>query len=241
MDHYRFYLPDLRQRAGGEIALPDDQAHHARTVLRLGVGAEVVLFDGRGAWCLGKVKGAGKAFLIAPEGFLTEELPPVPALTMASAVPKGERAEWLIEQASQLNVSAVQWLSCERSVVKPGAGKMDKWRRLAIESAKQCGRAHLLQVLEPVTLKALLGGAGRALVWWLEPRGGEKAAEALTQLAADQQVMALVVPEGGWSAEESAFLESQVAGGRVRRVRLTTTVLRIETACAAVAALVMSR
>jgi len=239
MDPYRFYVPDLRRQAGGDIALPEDQAHHARDVLRLEMGREVVVFDGEGAWGLGTVQRVGKGVSVALEG-VQMALPGAPALTMATAVPKGERAEWLVEQASQLNVSAVQWLSCERSVVKPGAGKMDKWRRLAIESAKQCGRTHLLRVVEPVSLEALLLGAGAALVMWLEPRAGGTVREALAQLAVGQQVMALVGPEGGWSPEESTFLESQVATGRVKRVRLTATVLRIETACAAVAALVMS-
>lgn len=165
----------------------------------------------------------------------------MPKLTIATSVPKGERAEWLIEQASQLNVSVVQWLSCDRSVVKPGEGKMEKWRRLAVESAKQCGRTHLLHIVEPISLATLLIGANTATVLWLEPRSGESVSKALAQLSADKQVIALIGPEGGWSPKESSHLEAQVAAGRIKQVRLTTTVLRIETACAALASLVMSQ
>ena len=102
--------------------------------------------------------------------------PPKVTLTIATAVPKGERAEWLVEQASQLNVSIIAWLSADRGVVKPreGGGKMEKWRRLAIESAKQCERTHFLQIREPASLEAIIGAAMETTqrILWLEPREG---------------------------------------------------------------------
>jgi 16S rRNA (uracil1498-N3)-methyltransferase len=249
MDVYRFYVPDLplqaqRQAAVGEITveLPTDQAHHARNVLRLEAGTQVALFDGNGAWTTGKLLQVDKRGVVvrlaAP---LTIDQRPVPALTLATAVPKGERAEWLVEQASQLNVSAVQWLACERGVVKPreGGGKMDKWRRLAVESAKQCGRNHLLEIREPAGLPETLGQLGTTTrLLWLDPGpAGLSVPQALAHGSGD--VVALIGPEGGWSPAERKILEDAAAARRVTRVRLTETVLRIETACAAVAAIIM--
>jgi 16S rRNA (uracil1498-N3)-methyltransferase len=249
MDVYRFYVPDLplqtqRQSAVGEITveLPTDQAHHARNVLRLEARTPVALFDGLGTWTTGKILQIDKhGVVVSLAAPLTLDERPVPALTLATAVPKGERAEWLIEQASQLNVSTVQWLACERGVVKPreGGGKMDKWRRLAVESAKQCGRNHLLEIREPAGLPETLGKlADTTRVLWLDPGpAGLSVPQALANGTGD--VVALIGPEGGWSPTERNILEDVAAARRVTRVRLTQTVLRIETACAAVAAVVM--
>jgi 16S rRNA (uracil1498-N3)-methyltransferase len=253
MDVYRFYVPDLRPQAqldtGAAVELPADQAHHARGVLRLEAGADVVAFDGAGAWAAAKIAHVGKhAVSLKLVGAVTLDPPAAPALTVATAVPKGERAEWLIEQASQLNVTAVQWLACDRGVVKPreGGGKMDKWRRLAIESAKQCGRNHVLEVHEPAGLAETLAGApheatpGGGRVLWLDPGPrGVGVAQALGDWRG--HVVALIGPEGGWSPAERHVLEGAAGAGRLTRVRLTETVLRIETACAAVAAIVMGQ
>ena len=243
MELYRFYVPDLRpQAAEGAIALPPDQGHHAQSVLRLNTGDRVVLFDGAGAWVEAALDRLTKSGVTASlKGEIHVESPAAIQLTLATAVPKGERAEWLVEQASQLNAAAIQWLACDRSVVKPreGGGKIDKWRRLAVESAKQCGRAHLMRIQEMVTLKEVL--AGKEHILWLDPgTEGTTVASALGDMR-DGSVVAQDGPEGGGSDSERGILEAAVRAESVRRVRLTDTVLRIETACAAVAATVMAR
>jgi 16S rRNA (uracil1498-N3)-methyltransferase len=255
MDLYRFFVPDLRRQlpqegqAGGDrtrVPLPDDQGHHARSVLRLAGGEEVVLFDGAGAWAGGTVVAGGpkaRETLVEVTRAVTVDPPPAIRLTLATAVPKGERAEWLVEQASQLNAWRVQWLACDRGVVKPreGGQKLEKWRRLAVESAKQCGRTHVMGVDEPRDLADVVGAAGAAgaRLLWLDPRGKRAAAEAVREMAAGE-VVALIGPEGGWSERETRLLAAAGTGGAGEPVRLTTTVLRIETACAAVAAVVMA-
>jgi 16S rRNA (uracil1498-N3)-methyltransferase len=132
MDDYRFYVPDLLAQVAINsrgVELPDDQSHHARTVLRLTGGERVVAFDGAGGWATGIIygEGGGKprnrgSLRINIEGGVHVDPPPARQLTIVTAVPKGERAEWLIEQASQLNAACVQWIDCDRSVVKPREG-----------------------------------------------------------------------------------------------------------------------
>jgi 16S rRNA (uracil1498-N3)-methyltransferase len=253
MDLYRFYVPNLlaqlEKTAGeGEVQLPDDQGHHARAVLRLEGGEKVVIFDGKGAWVAGEVDVVDRRRPVGVRvaGAVEREVLPRVRLTLATAVPKGERAEWLVEQASQLNVSRLRWLKCDRSVVKPreGGQKLEKWRRLAVESAKQCGRAHVMEVAEPAGLAEVLEAHGNGTVIWLDPRGAQGMGGVLDSAGergdARIDVLALVGPEGGWSEREEAMLTAGADAGRIRRVRLTATVLRIETACAAIAAVVMS-
>jgi 16S rRNA (uracil1498-N3)-methyltransferase len=235
MDDYRFYVPDL---TATELLLPEDQAHHAMRVMRLGSGAMAVVFDGRGGWARGTLHPAGKQMRVVLASEVMRDSGPLRALTLATAVPKGDRAEWLIEQASQLNVTTIQWLDAERSVVRPKetGGKMEKWRRLAIESAKQCGRTHVLSI-EPMRKLAdlLQSSSGVEKRFWLDPR----AAQAMPQMigGVGELIIAFIGPEGGWSGGE---LELAAAQSNLASVRLTDTVLRVETACAAVAAIVAS-
>lgn len=246
MDIYRFFVPDLPAQLArsSTVLLPEDQARHARQVLRLAPGQSIELFDGHGHF--------SHATLLAPAS--NRDLPvraaPVelsaPArvrLTLATAVPKGDRADWLVEQASQLNVAAIQWLDTDRSVVKPreGGQKIEKWRRLAIESAKQCGRNYLMEILEPRSLEAVLQSAPPSeQILWLDPHETPSPAASGEGEPNAADILALVGPEGGWSPRESALLQAAVVAQRARSIQLTPTILRIETACAAIAAIVMS-
>jgi len=160
MDPYRFYLPDLPAKGyyDQEIPFPETEAHHARSVLRLQPDEPILLFNGTGRRASGLLTRVDKkgvwAKLVDPP---TQDPPLSPALVLATALPKGERAEWLVEQASQLGVAALQFLDCQRSVVKPreGGQKIEKWKRLAVESAKQCGRTHLLEIHDALELSRL--------------------------------------------------------------------------------------
>ena len=238
MDRYRFFAASVR---AGVVELPDDQAHHALHVLRLQTGVEVEVFDGKGNWGRGILETTKRAAGVDVKR-VESTPPPADRLTLATAVPKADRAEWLVEQASQLNASAVQWISADRGVVKPreGGGKMEKFQKLAIESAKQCGRNWVLEMGEPRPVAEVVAAAvGRGeTVWWLEPREGVELAGEVSRVRAGglaMRITALIGPEGGWSQQE---MEMLAATAGVIRVRLTPTILRIETACAAVAAVV---
>jgi 16S rRNA (uracil1498-N3)-methyltransferase len=261
MDPYRFYVPDLLAQSaaagGGGIRLPDDQAHHAKTVLRLTPGTPILLFDGNGAVAHATLAdgGGGKKHLpltATITGGITVNPAPAISLTLVTAVPKGDRAEWLVEQASQLNVARIQWIDCDRSVVKPkeGGAKIEKWRRLAIESAKQCHRTHLLHIEEPIPLQTLLAKLStqdsavstKHSLLWLEPRDDNSSKRLADMLAPTPppHITALIGPEGGWSSREFQLLEQAAQQNQLTRIRLTDTILRIETANAALAAIVMS-
>jgi 16S rRNA (uracil1498-N3)-methyltransferase len=245
MDPWRFHLADLREQSGrgSLVTLSGEQSHHAQSVLRLKTGDRLILFDGCGAWVPGRLHASSpKGVTALIEGDLRVDPPAPMQLTLATAVPKGDRAEWLVEQASQLNVAAVQWMDCDRSVVKPreGGNKLEKWRRLAVESAKQCGRTHVMRIHEPAPLTQALSDAADRILWLDPAEKGAGVAAALDGIASGR-IVALIGPEGGWSDAERALLENAARAAKLARVRLTSTVLRIETACAAIAAVVMSR
>jgi 16S rRNA (uracil1498-N3)-methyltransferase len=223
--HYRFHADPIVDGA----PLSDDQAHHAIHVLRLKTGTPVVVFDGRGTVADATLTLTKRAATIQLTGAVQQIPRPPPGLTIATAQPRHDRAGWLVEQVSQLNVDRLIWLDCARSTVRVMAAteKLEKWRRLAIESAKQCHRAWALEIAPAQTLTALLATPGQKL--WLDPR----ATSEPPVIPVGCPITALVGPEGGWTDDEAAMLR---ADRNVIPVRLGGNILRVETACAAIAA-----
>ena len=230
----RVHVPHLTP---GDLALDAAQAHHVRDVLRLEEGAEVEVFDDAGRAARGRLTLSPASVSVRVEQ--VEE--PAPGggairLTVAAAVPKGDRADWMVEKLSELGVAEFVPLAATRSVVLPeGKNKRERWVRIATEAAKQSRRAGVMQVGELRNLAEVLRRAERS--WHLatesaaEPVFITRAAASLTMGA---RLFAFVGPEGGWTAEELA----QFAAAGSTAVRLTETILRVETAAVAVAAVV---
>jgi 16S rRNA (uracil1498-N3)-methyltransferase len=216
----------------GRVVLDSDESHHARNVLRLQPGDTVELFDRAG-----RVAAAHVSELM-PE--LTCEVTEVRAaqtgllVHVASAVPKGDRADWMVEKLSELGVASWTPLRTARSVVHPeGKSKLERWNRIAIESAKQSRRAGLMEIRELCAVERLR--FDRAAV--LSTRDGAVPIARFRSHVdgTDARLTLLIGPEGGWTDEE---LDALAARG-VREASLTDTVLRIETAAVVSAAVVL--
>lgn len=224
----RFYLPDLPR--SGTATLPGDEAHHLSRVRRLAEGARVELFDGLGGSCRGQVIQVGKHEVeLRLDDFATEP-PTTPALTLATAVPKGERFDWLVEKATELGVARLVPLVTERSVVDPRTAKLDRLRRLIVEACKQCGRSRLMALDEPTPLGHYLAAERAERRWLAHPGEGAFRSGELTPCAV------AVGPEGGFTPREVD--EARAAGWRT--AGLGTTLLRIETAGIVAATLLLA-
>jgi 16S rRNA (uracil1498-N3)-methyltransferase len=240
---HRFYCDNLPRISESDGFLSDEppilatlgelETHHARRVLRLELRQEVELFDGRGGVGRGLLESwsPGQVRLTR----LRQVPAPTPALEMAVAIPKGPRAEEMVNQLSQVGVDRLIPLQTRRGVVDPRPQKLDKFARVAIESAKQSGRAHLMSVAPRATLGEVLAGAYD--LRFIAAPGRPPCEKAGPKLEAARRVLILVGPEGGWTEEE---LEAARAAGCLPWV-LGPNILRIETAAVAAAAIVMSR
>lgn len=225
----RLLVPNLHP---GPLPLPLDQAHHARDVLRLTQGEEVELFTADGKSALARLTTVNHEIVVAT---VEEVLTPAASsqLTIASAIPKGDRADWMIEKLSELGVARFIPLQTERSVVHPeGKGKLDRWKRIAEESAKQCRRTGVMQISPLITLNKFLAAL---------PTGGVAAylstAPGITSLPrwlGPENPCLLIGPEGDWSPGEIATFEAK----RLTPLTLGATILRVETAAIAAAAVV---
>lgn len=227
----RFHLERL---SPGVHRLDTMQSRHLRDVLRMEVGEKVEVFDDAG-----HVATATIASLRPETAVHIVHLQTVHGdttnLTIASAVPKGPRADWLVEKLSELGVAAFIPLRTARSVVLPESGKLTRWRRIAGESAKQCRRNGTMNIDELTDLAELLKNVPTDVQGWCLSTV-EGSAAALDQWPRSGPIVAAIGPEGGWTDDELKTFSDH----GFTSVSLTRTILRIETAAIAVASLVMS-
>jgi len=155
----RFFCESLQP---GRVCLSDDEAHHARNVVRVRVGDGVRLFDGRGMEATARIEAVRRE---AVELFVERVEPadertrPIP-VTLAVAMPKGARQDVLIEKCTELGTQAIWPILTRRSVVRPGPGRPHHWRHVSIAAAKQSRRAYLPQIIEPIPFNDLLHRIG---------------------------------------------------------------------------------
>ncbi|MDY0168284.1 MAG: 16S rRNA (uracil(1498)-N(3))-methyltransferase [Thermoguttaceae bacterium] len=250
IDRTLSFDPDGSSRA----TLVGGEAHHLIHVMRVGVGADVVLFDGSGAEFPSRVERVGRAeveLAVLQRREIDRELPWRVAL--AVALPKGERQRWLVEKAVELGVAELIPLTTFRSVAQPVQQALDRLRRAVVEASKQCGRNRLMQISEPADWPDFIMATRNEPQRLLAhpegpdskspdgPPGQSRAAQSATGGHGSSfgfpksaiRILAAVGPEGGLAAEEVAV--ARAAGWKL--VDLGPRVLRTETAALAMAAL----
>lgn len=249
----RFYCPHL---APGEIALDEAESRHALHTLRLRAGDQIELFDGRGRVALATLlepdspraerrgKKQRKAVARACVAGVGDVHPRPPELTLITAACKGDRLDWLIEKGTELGVGRFALTEFERSVVHSGPDQIARLERAALEASKQSRRAWLPEIVTAGSLTRALDmvcapqpgsrSGPPPLVVAHPAEGAEYLADCLGALAAaDEKLAAVIGPEGGLTEAELSTLGAHGA----RTVRLAATILRVETAALAVAAI----
>jgi 16S rRNA (uracil1498-N3)-methyltransferase len=157
------------------------------------------------------------------------------ALTLASAVPKGDRFDWLVEKATELGVERLVPLVTERSVVEPGAAKLARLRRAIVEASKQCRRNRLMLLGEPIRWVDLVSSAPASLKLLADPDG--QCMQEIAAIPRGHPVILAIGPEGGFTpAEQSA---AEISGWH--RICFSPNTLRVETAGLAGSAALFAR
>jgi 16S rRNA (uracil1498-N3)-methyltransferase len=217
--------------AGDRAILTGDEARHLAAVMRVQVGDEVVLFDGSGAEFTARVTAIRKQAVelaIFERREISRELPF--SLTLAVALPKGERQKWLVEKVTELGVTRLVPLVTERGVAQPVESALDRLRRSVIEASKQCGRNRLLEIASPATAAEFFAAAPRSGCRLIADPTGQPLAEA--EIPKNDDICAAIGPEGGFSPAELSAARN--CGWRC--ASLGGRVLRVETAAVAIAA-----
>ena len=235
MTRRRFFAPpsafDFTKRT---ITLTADEARHLREVLRLKPGDGVSVFDGAGKEFRARVAQARRDFA---ELDLDEEIQPARPesplqITLAVALLKGEKFDLVVQKATELGVTKIVPLMTRFADIKlrdesDASKRVARWQRIALEAAKQSGRAVVPDVTLPVSLALLLDGS--CILF------SEKGGHGLTEVP--NPITAIIGSEGGWSDEE--LDEARAAGAHI--VTLGGRILRAETAAIAFTALLQHR
>jgi len=229
----RLYVP--AERLLSDHATLDAAAHrHLVKVLRLGVGAELKIFDGTGMEIDARVEALGKATVEVTLGQRRNIAAPACTITLLQAPPRGERMDLIVQKSTELGVARIVPVLSSRSTVKPSSHQRRRWQTIAEEAARQCGRADVPEIgdfvaLEPALTWPLDKGGKRFVLW----EGAQEPALSAALAGGPKEVALLVGPEGGLANQEVSA--AQVAG--FVPVGLGPRILRAETAAIVAVAL----
>lgn len=217
-----------------ESILAPEEAHHLAVVLRLEAGARVGVLDGQGRNGTARVASISrhKVVLILE----SEDRHPAPAvaITLFQAVPKSQKMDWIIQKATELNVTNIIPVLTQRVVVALSAAesvqRRQRWEQIARNAAKQCGAAWLPAIGTSVPIGRLTPLLREQDVFWFGALSGQAIPLAQVVVAARARVPRrlgiMIGPEGDMTAEETAML---VAAGGIP-VSFGPRTLRTETA-----------
>jgi 16S rRNA (uracil1498-N3)-methyltransferase len=208
----RFFAPSA-SASGSRVDLPEDEAAHLVRVLRLRNGATVRVFDGRGHEWRAAVHETGRGRVSLE---LLEDVMPAPEprvrIVLSVSLLKGDKMDDVVRDAVMLGAAAIRPVISRRvdgpGMRTVGEARRARWQRIAVSSAKQCGRAVVPDVLPATTLSALLqDGSRRKRLALMEPESAT-GARRIADVPPSDDVELVVGPEGGWATEESDQLHA---------------------------------
>lgn len=223
----------------GRGRLTPEARHYLVEVLRLGPGARVEVFDGAGGRYEGRLEEGLASLSLGPREV---SCPPAAEIALLLALAKGEKVDLVVQKATELGVARILPFPAARSVVRlegpRGEDRARRWRRIAEEAARQCGRTDVPAVAAPQPLAAALTAlpAG-TLTFVLHPAGAPLPHAQEGRAASRPRLAAVVGPEGGLTEDELATCRA--AGGML--ATLGPRVLRAETAAIVAVAILQAR
>lgn len=226
-----FVEPDLFSE--DEISIVGDDVHHIVNVMRAKEGEEILVSDGAGRTALAKLVMLSSKEVKAQVLELLDEQCELPIrITIGQGLPKGEKMEWILQKGTELGAYSFFPFSSERTIVKldekKEAKKLERWRKIVKEAAEQSHRAVLPEILPPVSFREAMKASSaytRCAIAY-EKEGGTTLHQVLDELKADDTLLVLIGPEGGFSSEEVGIAESN----GFLPISLGPRILRTETA-----------
>ena len=221
------------------ITVSGEDVRHIATVLRMKTGDGLLLCDGMGTEYQAKIVQIGRAEIRAEIVSRSKREIHHPFITLGQGLPKSDKMDWIVQKATELGVATILPLVTERTIVKirDEATRISRWQKIAREAAMQSNRpdtpqvghirsfSDFLQTLSPEPRTLLL-------IPWEE--GTEPMKNVLRQMHGIKNVIVLIGPEGGFSAQEAEMAKER----GFHLVSLGPNILRTETAAVAVLSMI---
>jgi 16S rRNA (uracil1498-N3)-methyltransferase len=236
----RFFLP-MQQIQDHRATLIGAELNHLRRVLRLRTEDRVVLFDDGGCEHEGIIRDLSedRAEIEILRSYRVDNESPLKTI-LALGLTKGEKMDWVVEKATELGVHTILPFFSSYTVPKLNERKMaqrsERWQKIAVSAAKQCGRARIPEILALTEFRDLLNAVSRdalRLLFW-EKECEQRLSELKETRTVISEVVVTIGPEGGFSAQEAAM----ALGQGFEAVGLGRRILRAETAAVAALAAV---
>ena len=227
----RFYCDNITE---GQLELSGDEGRHLSLVLRAAVGDQIELFDGKGVLAGAQIVQVKKEKVLLAIKTLQHIPPRKTKVMIASSIAKGERFDWLIEKCVELGVDHIWPVLFERTVKQGKENAGQRYHKLAISAAKQSQNVFIPDIASPAKLPDVISyikeqyPSAQIVFGSLSPHS--RTIAQITQPVRD--IVAMIGPEGGMSDAEEQLLQNSGA----IPVKLTSTILRIETAAVTFAA-----
>lgn len=229
----RYYVAEPIE--GTQVTLAGPEAHHLLHVMRAKLGDQVTLFDGSGKEFIAQIaQSTRREATLSIQSAAEVSRESARDVTLAVALPKGERQAWMIEKLVELGVTRLVPLETERSQVKLGDSVLDRLRRGVVEASKQCERNRLMEIAPSATWAEYCALPGEAERLIAVPGATAPVTVHLADGGA-KPVIAAIGPEGDWSPAEVALSTAQ----GWKPVSLGPRILRVETAAILVAGLLI--
>jgi len=237
----RIYFPG-EMRQGDLCKLGEEKLRYVKSVLRMKKGDQLILFDGAG-WEYKTVIKQFFADSITVEVLKKDKMPDkVVNIAVYQALPKANKMDFIIQKATELGADRIIPFQSTRSVPRLTAdkarSKISRWRSIATEAARQCGRADIPEIGSILSYEEVIDSAEREkfkVIFW-----EEESARGIKQVLRDEKyngvkgIIVMVGPEGGFSKEE---VDAAVEKGFIS-VGLGRNILKVETAALAILSII---
>ncbi len=236
----RFFVPkkNLRDNRGH---IDGQELVHLRKVLRLAPGDPITVFDD-GGWeheAVIRALGAQQGEIEILRSYQPERESPL-QITLAVALTKGEKMDFIVEKATELGVQTIIPFVSSYSIPRLDESKIvkrgERWQKIALSAAKQCGRTRMPEISSVFEYRKLLDDAPPQtlkLIFWEKEQ--QRSLYQIREQRGDVEAVLIVIgPEGGFTAEEAQMAQRQ----GFEPVELGRRILRAETAAVTAIALV---